>query len=389
MKYSIVLFLGILLLCSTVHGLSLSIPLVREFTFEPGKVIAVDLAVQNNDGIAQRIELFANGDLSEFVSFEPKTAVTLDPGDVYAFKATLVLPQEIDPGMHVPKIGAKIIPSEGASMIGATTAVQVRLFIRGRYEGEFVKSTLEAQPRSVGEDVQIRLTHQNLGTKDIGEVAAQVKVFEQSGSLIDTIGFPEVALLKDEKKTVTGVFSTEGLNSGAYSANATIMVGGKPQTEQPSVIIRLGEEDIEVSGHTTQLQRGDMRPFMINVTNRWNEPLKFVHAKVKMDRGDELGFAEFTTPSVTIAPFQTVPLQGYVDLKNASLGSVQADAVIYFSGAEKTREVQLPVVIVEQGDDGSRMFSYDMVTLLVGIIILLIVLNLFWFAYVQGELKRR
>ncbi len=385
MKY--LSWFAVMVLCaSTASALSLSIPSDRHFTFEPYINITVVFQVQNNDGVDQEVSFYANGDLSEYVRFEPTNRVSLKAGEAYAFAAIFELPAQIPPGEHVPVIGASGSRPNVQATIGATTAVQVRVFIRGRHEGKLVKPILTLLPQAAGEPMSAQVEYQNIGSQAIEELAARLDVLDKQGRLVGPLNLPSVAVPYDGVEKVEGEFDTEGMAKGTYLANLTMILDGLVLGNAASQEFRLGDREVLITSHSRRLEQG-LELVKINATSNWNQELDDVFATVQLLKANG-EIARFQTPTVMLKPFQTYELEGYLDLNNATLGTNLLKATVHYTSEDLKKDYSLPVTIVRKGQlESPRLFSDNVVLALVGLVIVLIVMNLFWFVYIQRQHK--
>jgi len=379
-------FAVMVLFASTASALSLSIPQDRHFTFEPYINITVVFQVQNNDGVDQEVSFYANGELSEYVRFEPTNKVVLQAGEAYAFAAIFELPAQIPPGEHVPVIGASGKRPNSQATIGATTAVQVRVFIRGRHEGKLVRPILTLFPQAAGEPMRAEVEYQNIGSQAIEELAARLDVLDKQGRLVGPLNLPSVAVPYDGVEKVEGKFDTKGMAKGAYLANLTMILDGLVLGNAASQEFRLGEREVLITGHTGRLEQG-LELVRFNVSSDWNQVIEDVFVVAELPKGGGM-IARFQSPTVDLKPFQTFEFEGYLDVNNATLGTTIMKAKVHYTSEDLKREYSLPVNIVRKGQlESPRMFTDQVVLALVGLVIVLIVMNLFWFVYIQRQRK--
>ncbi len=371
--YLLVLSLQINFVSAGSVGIS---PAKFDFFFEPNLEKTFTFTVYNSDS-EKGVQLYVKGDLSEYVEVSKMTF------EKYGgkFDVTIRLPNKIDkPGKHRILIGAAEYVNESEirnSMVGGIVAIQVPIDIYVPYPGKYAEAKFVVDDIEQGEDLKFNLIIDNLGTEDIS-VNPFIEVFQDNNKSENKIYDKTLELehiLSKESLTYKGVLEGSDFTSGKYFAIANINYGDLLRIQDE---FRVGQLLVNITDYSYQFESEKINRFNIGVENLWNSKLEDVYAQVRVtNQGNKID--DFTTSSVSLAPWEKTNLTGFFDASNIEKGKYVANINVVYKNITTHKLVTIYVNNLANGFKwfgwmiaGVIMFSVFII-LVIAIIIYLIV----------------
>ncbi len=326
-KREIKIFLFVCVLIFAVQHVSsfgLS-PAIKSYNFEPGMETSVTYYVRASSD--EEVEIFANGDLAQYVSFDKKTAFGGE-----SFTATIKLPKAIEkPGQHRIGIGIgqKIDPELAAGFIGTRIVVIGAVDIYVPFPGRYLEINLKGHDVNVNEPVNFNLDIASQGVEDVN-VTPKIEIYSDQG-LKDTLIFNTRTIKSQESLTLTKPLSTVGYNPGRYKAIAIVDYGSLATSETD---FRIGELVINMVSYTNKMPISKIQKFEIGVESGWNDKIDGAYADVSFLNGTQL-LTNFKTTSTSLTPWENKTIIGYVDTENFTEGVYDANITLIYYGKEQ------------------------------------------------------
>ncbi|MGV8151908.1 MAG: hypothetical protein ACP5OG_02415 [Candidatus Nanoarchaeia archaeon] len=312
-----IIFLCLDLISARALGIS---PVKFRIDFEPGIQANYSINVYESDP-DQRVELYATGYLSEYVSFSEN--FIYGSGNV---QVQLKLPQYVEvPGTHVIFIGAReISEGESAGGIGGLAAVQILLEVVVPYPGEYIEAKFETTDINEGNDTYYKLEVFNLGTDDIS-LNSYIDIFRDN-TLIKSQQVGTVDLETKSSHVFEGYLETNELKSGFYDLKVHMDYGKSLVLEDS---FRIGSLFVNITDYSNTFLENRINKFYVEVENLWSSPIDGVYAKIPITSNGTL-IDEITTPSVTLLPWTKTNLSGFFDASNLSSGKYLAGIKVIY-----------------------------------------------------------
>ena len=312
---------------SGVYAMAGVSPPRYDVDFKPGLKQDFDFNfIFNKDSNA---EVYVSGEFAEYVKLDKKKIVGSE-----IVRASLELPENIDiPGRHSIIVGARQVPSEGGGMM---LAADIRAMIRVMvpYPGKYADLSFSATNANVGEDIEFLVTVYSRGDLDI--YATPLIEISNSDEKFETLNLGTKLVKSTKNEEFSKSLNTINYLAGDYNATVIVDYGGeKPATA--SKVFRLGELFIGILNTSNYFERDKINKFKINVESFWNDPIKDVFAKVKIENYD----IEFLTPSIDIAPWQKTDLIGYFDTSNIKEDNFKANVTLFYEEKITSKIVDL------------------------------------------------
>lgn len=332
-------------LCSASIGVS---PASYSIDFKPGLKSEMYFDFRQDRDI--NLEVYAEGDLAQYVSFSKKKIEGSGRVDV-----SLRLPKEIEiPGPHTIYIGARqVIPEGNGFGISGNIRGIIRVVVP--YPGQYATIAVNAKDANAGENIDISADIRNLGSESV-KAEAKVSIY-RADKYITELDFGSFDLSSPDQRTISREINTKDYAPGNYNAFGKLLYGDGLVAESNDSF-RLGELFVSIVNYSNELERDKLNRFEINVQSQWNDPIEGVYANVTVP-----GYPiSFLTPSANIQGFGTTTLTGFFD--TTGIVGDSFDAVIRVNYAGKTTENLVNIKFKKERD-------YLMIALIAGAVIIL------------------
>jgi hypothetical protein len=330
------LFLLFLFFLSGVYASSIGIsPMYYKEFFESG-MKGTYTFFASCPGVDDKIQLYARGDLAEYVNFSRKNI----NGSGY-FDVRINLPDKIDkPGNHPIYIGAVDARDFAGDGIGSRAGIEARIDIVVPYPGVYVESEFEIFDVNEGENGNYKIILRSLGTKDV-IVNSTIDLFEETSlEKISTIQVGVTELIFKNEVVLTDKIDMKNLKPGKYFAIATFEYNDKADKIKKD--FRVGEFLVEIVDYSYMFERGRINPFIIEVESKWNTGVDEIYAEVTVvDEGIMVG--QFKTSFINLNSWEKKNITGYFDTSKLESKRYIASINIFYSGEVKNKLVAIYV----------------------------------------------
>jgi len=312
----------IFLLIPSVHALGIS-PAIVELDFKSDEIIEITYKV-SSDYAEQRIVPFVLGDLAEYVK--------LDRDELFGsgiFTARINFPSSIDkPGPHTISIGVEEAPrDEGA--IGTIVRVIGIVKVYVPYPGRYAEGSLKIEDGNVDEIIPLEVSVINRGKEDLN-VDVNVLFLDGLGERKGSLDFEPFFLISGQEKIFRGEFDTMGFKAGNYMAEAYINYGEELMINKS---FRIGSLFVNITNFTTELPKGGIQRFAVNIESLWNDNLEEVYADVNISNDFES--IVFRTPSEDLSAWGKKNLIGFIDTTQLT-GDYKTEVVLSYLGEQNS-----------------------------------------------------
>lgn len=360
-----ILIIGLFIFSSfSVYALGMG-PAKTEVSFVPNYEFSIDYIVIDIPS-NQELEVYAKGDLEEYAKFD-KTNLTGEGG----FKATIKLPNTIaKPGENKLFIGVKESKSSGGG-IATKIAVEALIVVIVPYPGKYAEISFSANNANVGEPINFVVGVNNLGKEDI---TAKTDIEIYSGEeIIETLDLGVKDIKTQTSESFEKDVSTADYKPGPYKAIATVDYGKIAKAERE---FKIGTLFFNITNWTSEVERGKINPFYIEIESLWNSQIENIYAEVNVTNLEE-SVDFFKTPSVSLGPWQKTVLKSYLNAEKLNTGDYKAHIELFY--ADKTTSKMVDIKVVESGLLGLIKSNIVLIILIVALVVLII--YFFWRRY--------
>lgn len=367
-KSACVLLVVLLFCCNCVYALGIR-PAKIEINFVSGEKNTFNFQ-PIMDGDVSTINISAEGDFTEFVTFD-KTL--LKPGEQVS--VTLQFPDKIDkPGNYKLYIAATEIVS-GKGVIGSRAKVRGVIKIFVPYKGKYIEPALRVPNGNVNEKINVELSLNNKGTDD-ALVTPSILFFDSFGKKIETFSFDAVTIKSFDIQSFSRQLETNGWKPARYYAETDISYDG-PRINA-NATFNIGSLFINVTNYTQKIVKEGIQKFYIHIKNGWNGDLDEIYADVNVSGAG--GWLVFRTPSANLPAWADAKLEGFIDTSGLEIGSYDNEITLYYSGKKTIVKGKLEII------KGGVLSGY-MWIVLIGIVLVLAIVTVNLWRRSQNEQK--
>lgn len=330
-------------------------PSIHRVDFKPNMELEYEFRVIASSD--QEIEIYASGDLDEYVKFSKKKFTGTN-----SFIATIILPEKLDrPGKHTLLLGAREIVDTGSG-VGTSSAVQVPIVIRVPYPGKYAELSFVMKSANEDESIDYDLLIYSRGDESI-DTESKIDVYDNSDNKVESLNLGSKTVLNQDTYNYGGSL-VESYGAGDYRAVATVdYVAGTAKAESR---FRVGHLFVDMNGFSEEVLKLGIQPFNIEIESYWNDPIEDVFAEVYISRDGEK-VLDFLTPSTKLDGWQKKILTGYLDTGSLDYGSYDLNVILDYG---KRGEFEGKFKIVKENE--SNFIYY------IGGLLLLVVLYVLW-----------
>ncbi|HIH14564.1 MAG TPA: hypothetical protein HA224_04920 [Nanoarchaeota archaeon] len=262
-------------------------PSSKAFPFEPGKEVQITFTAVNNIDSIQVFEIYAKGDLADYVRFE-QTRLVMRAMENKPFVMHLTMPNSLEPGTHNTYIGVVQASSQGTGQLNAKSGVESIISVDVPTPGKYLTAELSAEPQNAGEPVKFELKVQSKGTEKINQVSGVINIFDGPSKIgfVDTNTEPLESM---QKTTLRGEWTAT--QAGQLIAVADVFYDGRSTTAATkfkvgAMLLRI--LDIKFG----EITAGTIGKISVSIENEWNQPIDGAYSEFFASKnGEEVGRA--------------------------------------------------------------------------------------------------
>ncbi|MBW6442710.1 hypothetical protein K0A97_02930 [Patescibacteria group bacterium] len=390
----ILFFLLILIfISSSVSSLGIT-PGRTTINFEPGLTKTVEFTVINSEEKDVNLVVLVQGELNQSISLSDISFSMGANEREKKIKYTLNLPQNLEPGLRTSEIVVVQLPeksSESQAFIGAAVGVATQIYVYVPYPGKYAEASLNI----VGPDekgvINFVLPVISRGDLDLVRVNAVIDIYSSLNEKIETIKTNEIGILSGERKELVAKWE-QNLSSGKYKAIATLIYDENTKTLEKE--FNIGYQVLEIQNiEVNNFRLGEIAKFEVLVQNKWGEPINNAFAEMLIYNNQNQVMAEVKSPNYNFPALEKALMILFWDTGGVRAGTYDSELFLKFGEQSSKHNLKLDVsersinvrgvgyVISEDSGEGG-----DIVFILGSIIVLLVVINLFWFLFLRRKL---
>lgn len=385
-----VLLLAALLLTSIASAFGLA-PGNVDLIFEPGAEHIVKLKLLNPERQEMQVMLHAQGELSQYISFDQSSIyLSSKEAEKYAYY-TLKLPQKLERqgpySTNIVVISMPVSKSSTGMDMSANIAIISKLNLMVPYSGKYAEITLFSPAFEEGKANSFAVEVRNLGTQDILSGQLVIDIFGPTNTKISTVSGTEFQLASKQNKIETIEWLPD-IGPGNYRAVATLLYDGENTKDEKTFAI--GEYAIEIADITVRdFTLGGIAMFDILLENRWNERIPGIYGIIEVRDESGKTYTQFKTASTDIDSGGKGSIQAYWDTKKVGPGKYKLDIVLNYLGkqSEKIFDIMVSTDKIETNLGGMAVKEIDSekepllrgIYIVIFLLIVMIIINVFIF----------
>jgi hypothetical protein len=385
------------MMLSFVSGLGIT-PGRNSISFTPGFEGSYSVTVFNSDQRDINLVVNPQGELQDYIfvkdgvismgADEPSRDVSYD----------VRLPQDLGPGKHTADLFIVQLPDEyvksGQTSIGAVVAVVSEVVVDVPYPGKYAEAKLNIKTEEDG-SVSFFVAVKSLGDFDLIDTGADIQIFDPSGNEVAVVKTEKTNIASGEQKELLGAWNPDGVSTGMYRAKATVNYGeGVAEVEQE---FSLGGQKVKLAGiEVNDFSLGDIAKFEIIAENVWNQDIEGVYAEMLIYSEDGNVLANVKSPTYTVSSGGREVMQAFWDTKGVVEGDYDSTLFLKYDEGGDKKDLTLQVsddsiTIIGFGYQISSLSasSGSLTTILIGVIVFLVLVNLSWFMYLRKKIKKK
>ncbi len=325
--------------------------------------------------------------LAQYIFLPEQHYYTFSAGEKQPFTVKIKLPNplpsNLSPGRNDLWIGVSDIAGSGDGSVAVFTNSYGLIRINVPYPGFSVILSLRTKDVSFGKTSLVSLDIKSQGLDTINTASATVSVL-LNGKLIKTLPAKQIRdLHTTESQTITWDLDTQDMEVGEYTLIANVIFGNA-QSQETQTVIRIGDDDLEITNFTTSLVEGSIRKFDVQVNSVWNNPLQNIWAEIKVRAGDITLDAIRTSTIESIEPWKSQTLTAYLDTSKLPVGTYDTDLFVHFGSKVKEAKGTLTITPAPVIEKPSASFSVlnlgamGIMAMILGVLMVLLVgLNIY------------
>ncbi len=375
-------------LVSNVHGIGLA-PASSRFDFKSNSVQEGRFRIIA-DEVPSKIILTTEGDLGEFIELEKDVLVMEEKEQWVSFKINM--PEDMNPGERRGGILALNVPKDTTreNVVIATTAIVHQVKVNVPYPGKYLTGKLYVTNTKVQDDIIFTIALANWGKEDINNVKGTISIKGPTNEELAVLHTNEISMKANEESKLLATWNTE--HEGSYFAQVIVEYDGT--ILELSKPFSVGSLDIEIERIAVDnFKIGQIAKLDIYLRNKWNEPVR-VDGRVEVFEDNKM-ISSFNTAPVDVGAQSTDIMSAYWNTEGVETG--EYDIVVKANYKGKTSErlfnsiVSIDDIQFKDFISGKAISSKgkNNTPLLVGAVIILIILNILLFIYINKKLKTR
>ena len=342
MKRLINLILIAVIVSISVNAIGIT-PVKMEFNFVPGEVhnfsVKIDSQREGNTTYSVSFE----GELGKYLSTSDKINKITIEGSSKTVYIVLSLPESLEKaGQRTAAVTiSETSPDPGA--VAVLTAIKIPISVWVPYPGRYLEISLDAKDIEEKERPIFKVAANNMGKENLKNVVANIEVYSND-LLFESIS-SNTESMGSQSRSDMFIRSKKAYSAGEYAVIASVSYDGLA-TPKEKATLRVGALFVNITDHTTEIEKGKVNKFAIKLKSLWNEPISSIAAELKLlDLNNNIK-DEVKTSSIDLKPWQDDQITTFLDATNLSLGSYNVEAKLLYEGISRT-EI-LPVVVKEK-----------------------------------------
>lgn len=393
---SLVIFALLIFLIGSVSALGVT-PARTTIDFEPGLKRTVDFSIINSEHKDATLIISPQGDLNASISLKENSVTMSSTEESKQLSYEVNLPNELSPGLHVAEIVILQLPEKSETSeayIGAALAVVTQLYVYVPYPGKYAEAALNIVNAGQGEDAVFIIPVVNRGEFDLVSVKANIDIYNKLNEKITSFDTATISVRSKEKKELVSKWRAD-VPIGTYRAVVTLTYDG--ETINLEKQFNIGNKELELQQlEVNNFRLGDIAKLEMLVENKWSEQISGAHVQTQIYNEKEELVADFSSANYDIPALSKKLMVSYWDTAGVKPETYSAKVFLKYADISTQKNLQLKVSedrieVIGLGyvvsSEGTSKNDNLVLVLIVGIVIL-ILMNLFWFLLLRKRLKR-
>jgi len=287
--------------------------------------------------------------------------------------------------------------SGGEVHIGASLAIVHQFQVVVPYPGKYAIAELKVAETNSESSVSFLVPVNNLGEQDIVNAKGVIDIYGSTNEKITTLYTNEVGIKSGDRIELTAAWEEEILNPGRYLAKVTVVYDGEV-TKEVENMFNVGGADLSVLQMKVNedFKLGDIAKFNILVESNWPEEIEQVFAEMVVYTLDNKEVIRFKSSTESIEALGKQELIAYWDTEGIKEDEYKTTLVVHYG--DQTFEQDMKAVVsltsIEFSDyslTGEVVYGgegIDKTTVLIGLVVILIIINIGWFIYMRRKKKK-
>lgn len=385
-------------------------PLVQALGVTPGRTTMnfkesleseIKFTILNNEQKDLKLAIYATGDLADYIEL-PIKEVSLGPEESSReLSYKLKLPDKMEePGLHGAEIIIREITAGKESKeisIGAMQAVITQLYVYVPYPGKYlVISRVDIVERKSENRVLFFVPIINFGRENINSAKAEITVMNMNSSIIDKVVTDEKPVPAGSRAELSSSMDYSKLSAGIYRVVVQLTYDGLTTTSENAFYTNdflLIPLDISVRDFTL----GDIARFNILIENIGNRDIKDAFSLMLLD-SENNPIANIKSASADFKPYEKKEMLSYWDTTGVKEDEYTGKLVLKYEDRSDEKAIRTVVTKNEIKTEIIGITGYAIKaeglapegpSTLIWVIIILLVMNIGWFAYYFLSGKRK
>ena len=398
-KLGLCMFLLIIfiMMVNDVNALGIS-PARKVIEFKPGHEENVGLEIINTEGKEMTLAVYVEGDLENNVVLSDSILEFKEGETSKSINYKVKLPDKFDvPGEKNTNIVIRQLQSKKALdgvSVGGTVAVVSQLRVNVPYPGKYATVQLRVSETGSLNKVDFIATVNSLGTQKIVNAKVIIDILGPTNEKITTIESQSFSLTPGLRDEIPLTWEGD-INPGKYLAKLTLTYDGEiAKTEK---IFNVGELELEIIDmYVNDFRLGDIAKFNILVQSNWADDFKGVFAEIIINDENDNLVANVKSANENVLALSKQEFTAFWDTKGVNEGTYNMKIILHYD--EKTSELEVKAFVsltsiefdLFGGGTGAAITGgLPKESIYVIALVILVGLNIFWFAYFKRKGRKK
>ncbi|MBI2449439.1 hypothetical protein HYV49_04030 [Candidatus Pacearchaeota archaeon] len=382
--------------------------------FSPGLERDVGFSVINSEKKDMNVLFYVKGDLGEHVTLNKQFDAFSRFDETKSYTYSIRLPERLNPGKHVAEIVALelppgayqqgtfveagrdggnvsvavIQPLGSSTFVGAVAGVITQFEIFVPYPGKFIEAELDIyQDKNTGKTI-FSIAAISRGKLDIVNLKADIDIYTSLNQKVGTIETDSISLTSGRR----GVLLKEWMPDvppGPYRAVATVHYD--ENIIELEKVFNIGEVILEIESiEVKNFQLGGIGKFEVTVRNIGSSDILNAYLNIVVFNKEGETMADFKSPTYDVNALSREKMIAFWDTAGVQKGVYEGKIILHYLEREDEKPIQLQISedsIVVIGATGRVVLAgrgrFDINTILVVAVLVLMFINIGWFVYLR------
>ena len=392
----------LILLSTSVFSLGVA-PARKLYNYQTS-IISGSIEVRNTESKDTNLIVYASGEYSEYLQLNEQILKMNADESSKKVGYTLNLPSNLKPGRHEIKIHVSEASSGASSSenneMKTLNSVTALVFIDVPYPGKFLEGRLNVNSGTGTDVTSFTVSLFSKGDEKIEDIQGTIIIKGPTNEEITRVNTNTILLdVKASGKIVASL--DQDLNSGLYYAEAVINYDGKQFTLRE--VFNVGDKELKITDLLFEsFKLGGVAKVEVLVDSLWNKQIDNVHAEVDVIDEKDIIVENFHTITKNIPAMSSERLSGYLETTNLNVGNYDFNVKLLYE-KKQTEKLFTSVVnadniqitdssalagkVAGSGPDSGTGKDRTLSFLIIAVIVL-IVINVFWFIVLKKIKKK-